>query len=426
MVLMMKRWLCVGLLVALNAMMAAKVLADQTVDAKNRYGVTALSIACMNGDLAAVRALLDQGADPNVAIAGGETPLMTAARTGNVDVVHALIVAGADVNATETSQQTALMWAAAEGNTYVVDALIDANANVDAETNQDFTAMLFAARQGQLETVMRLIDAGADVNRVMKPKNTSGRNPREGTSAIMLAVESGHFEVALALVDRGADPNDQRSGYSPLHAVTWVRKTDRGDNVEGDPPPRGSGDVTSLEFVRQLVAAGAEVNAKLKRGTGGRAKLNHRGATAFLLASKTADLPLLRTLFDLGADPAITNVDGCNALMATCGVGVVAVGEEAGTETEVIAVVDWLIEAGLDPNAVDENGETAMHGAAYRNYPKLVTHLAAHGADASVWNQPNKYGWTPTMIAGGKRPGSFKPSPPTIDALAHAMNDVPQ
>lgn len=421
---MMNRWFRGAVLVALNVVVIANLTADQSIDAKNRYGVTALSIACINGDVAAVRSLLDQHADPNVAIAGGETPLMTAARTGSVDVVQLLIDAGADVNATEASQQTALMWAAAEGNTDVVDALIIASANIDAETNQDFTAMLFAARQGHLETVMHLIDAGADVNRVMKPKNTSGRNPREGTSAIMLAVESGHFELALALADRGADPNDQRSGYSPLHAVTWVRKTDRGDNVEGDPPPRGSGDVTSLEFVRRIVAAGADVNAALKRGSGGRAKLNHRGATAFLLASKTADLPLLQTLFDLGADPAITNVDGCTALMAACGVGVVAVGEEAGTETEVMAVVDWLIEAGIDPNTVDENGETAMHGAAYRNYPKLVAQLASRGADPNVWNQPNKYGWTPTMIAGGKRPGSFKPSPPTIDALARAMKDA--
>lgn len=394
--------------------------ADQNVDATNRYGVTPLAIACTLGDAAATKELLDAGANPNISIAGGETPLMTASRTGNVEVVRLLIAAGANVNATETSDQTALMWAAAEGNTDVVDVLIDAGADIDAATKQDFTAMLFAARQGHLDTTLRLIDAGADVNRAMKPKNTSGRNPRAGMSAILLAVESGHFELALALVDRGADPNDQRSGYAPLHALTWVRKTDRGDNVEGDPPPRGSGDVNSLEFVRRMVASGADVNLPLKRGSGGRAKLNHRGVTPLLLASKTADLPLIETLLGLGADPMLTNVDGCNALMAACGVGVIAVGEEAGTEPEVLAVIDRLIALGLDPNHVDENGETAMHGAAYRNYPAVVDRLASHGADSAVWDRPNKYGWTPTMIASGKRPGSFKPSPPTIAALQRA------
>jgi uncharacterized protein len=413
------RWLCV---VCIIIQLATVAVADTKVDAENRYGVTPLSIACLNGDASAARALIDAGADPNLAITGDETPLMTAARTGNVDVVRVLIDAGADVNATEVSDQTALMWAAAEGNTDVVDMLIDAGAVIDAATEQDFTAMLFAARQGHIETTLRLVDAGADVDRVMKPKNTSGRNPRARMSALMLAVESGHFELALALVERGADPDDQRSGYTPLHAITWVRKTDRGDNVEGDPPPRGSGTVNSLDFVRRIVATGADVNAKLERGSGGRAKLNHRGATPFLLASKTADLALMETLLELGADPMATNVDGCNALMAAAGVGVTAVGEEAGTEPEVLAVVDRLIALGLNPDAVDQNGETAMHGAAYRNYPAVVERLASHGAIPGVWNRPNKYGWTPTMIASGKRPGSFKPSPPTIEALQRAMD----
>lgn len=238
----------------------------------------------------------------------------------------------------------------------------------------------------------------------------------------MLAIESGHFELAKWLIDQGADPNDQRSGYTPLHAVTWVRKTNRGDDVAGDPPPRGSGGMHSLDFVRSLVESGADPNIQLRRGPNGRAKLNHRGATAFLLASKTADLPLLQLLHELGANPGLTNIDETTAVMAAAGVGVVAVGEEAGTESEVIAVIEWLVDLGMDPNAVDKNAETAMHGAAYRNFPKVVTRLAELGADSTKWNHKNKYGWTPVMIASGKRPGSFKPSPVTIDALRSAMN----
>ncbi|TWU46890.1 ankyrin repeat domain-containing protein [Rubripirellula reticaptiva] len=403
----------------------AKAIAEGVApDTPNTYGVTPLSVACTYGRTEVAKVLLAAGADPNKEIAGGETPLMTAARTGDVTIVQMLIDHGAVIDETERSGQTALMWAAAEGNTDVVDTLVRAGAQLGIRTKQGFTAMLFAAREGQIETCQRLVQAGVDVNDVMDPDNTNGRNPRKGSSALLLAVESGHFELALWLVAGGADPNDQRSGYSPLHAITWVRKTDRGDNVQGDPEPRGSGSVPSLQFVRAIADAGADVNAKLKKGSGGKARLNHRGATPFLLAAKTADLPLMKLLWELGADPQLTNVDDCNALMAAAGIGVVAVGEEAGTEPEVLAVIDWLIKLGLDPNHVDANGETVMHGAAYRNYPLAVARLAARGADPLVWDQKNKHGWTPTMIASGKRPGSFKPSPETIAALDHAKNRV--
>lgn len=396
------------------------------VDAKNLYGITPLSIACEYGNSAIVELLLDAGADANQTIAGGETALMTSCRTGDVGIVAALIKHGAAIEAKNKSGQTALMWAADEGNIEAIDVLIEAGAKIDSKTKQGFTAMMFASREGRIDTALRLIEAGADVNDVMNPPNSSGRNPRERTSALMLAVESGHFELALRLVEAGADPNDQRSGYAPLHAVTWVRKTERGDNVEGDPSPRGSGRVTSLQFVRRLIGAGADVNLQLLKGKGGRAELNMRGATPFLLASKTADLPLMEVLLELGADPLVTNADDSDALMAVAGLGVKAVGEEAGTEPEVIAVIDRLIQLGLDPNRVNKDGETAMHGIAYRNYPSAVASLAQHGAQASVWNRKDKYGTTPIMIASGKRPGSFKPSPETIAALEAAMIAQPQ
>jgi ankyrin repeat protein len=241
-------------------------------------------------------------------------------------------------------------------------------------------------------------------------------------SALMLAVESGHFQLALNLVNQGADPNDQRSGYAPLHAVTWVRKADKGDNVEGDPEPRGSGDLTSIDFVRELIKAGADVNLKIEKGKSpGKCKLNRKGLTPLLLASRTADIELMNLLLESGADPKLTNADGCTTIMAAAGVGVVAVGEEAGTEEEVDRAIEILAELGVDPNVVDKNGETAMHGAAYRNYPSAVTTLANLGADSAVWNRKNKHGWKPHDIASGKRPGSFKPSPPTERALDAAM-----
>ena len=81
--------------------------------------------------------------------------------------------------------------------------------------------------------------------------------------------------------------------------------------------------------------------------------------------------------------------------MAAAGVGCLAPGEEAGTEDEALEAVALALELGDDVNAVDDNGETAMHGAAYKSLPKVVQLLAEQGARIEVWNRKNKYGWTP-------------------------------
>ncbi len=392
------------------------LLGNADVDAKTEYQVTPLSIACESGHFEIVRLLCDADADLEVKLSGGETPLMIAARAGHAQVVKLLIEQKANVNAKERRGQSALMWAAAEGHAEVVNILLKGGADLTHRLGNGFSPLLFAARHGRIDVCRRLISAGVDINEAIK-KSGGGRQPRKDMSALMFAVESAHFELAVELVKLGANPNDQRSGFAPLHALSWVRKTKVGDNPEGDPPPRGSGKVNSLQFVSEMIRRGADVNLRLKNGGGGRAKMNNRGATPFLMAAKTADLPLMKLMIELGADPNITNVDGTNALMATSGVGVIAVGEEPGTETEVLESIKYLVGLGLDVNAVDKNGETAMHGAAYHNYPKAVALLAELGADSKIWNRKDKWGATPTMIASGKRPGSFKPSPETIKAL---------
>src|SRR5262249_26261675 len=151
--------------------------------------------------------------------------------------------------------------------------------------------------------VRALLKAGADVNETMQPRKVSGKSSRKGTSALLLAVENGHFALAQVLLEAGADPNDQRSGFTALHALTWVRKPNRGDDPDGEPSPIGSGQLTSLQFVRKLVADGADVNARLKNGKGGPGSFNRVGATPFLMAAGTADVPYMRLLVELGADP---------------------------------------------------------------------------------------------------------------------------
>lgn len=385
------------------------------VSAKNEYGVSALPLACRNGNTKLIEALLEAGANPNTSLPGGETALLTAARTGLVAPVKVLLAHGARIDATERKKQTALMWAAAEGHAEVVGVLIEAGADPGQALESGFTPLLFAARDGHKEVAAVLLAAGVDVGTAIEVEKAGSKAPPQGTTALRLAVENGHFELAIFLLESGADPNDFRSGNTPLHILTWVRKPHRGDGESGMPPPEGSGNMTSLQFAKRLIEDfGADVN--LSQGSGKKGR-----PTPFFMAATRADLDYMKLLHELGADPTLTNQNGTTPLLAVAGVGSRAPEEEAGSESERLATLDWLLELGADVNTVDRGGETAMHGAAYKNVPKVAEWLDKNGADIEVWNQKNKKRWTPLLIAQGFRPGNFKPDFATIEAIEKVM-----
>ena len=401
------------------------VRAGAKVNAANRYGVTPLSLACTNGNGAMVELLLKAGADPNLALPGGETPLMTAARAGKLGPVKSLVIRGATVDSRDERRgQTALMWAAAEGHAEIVKELIEAGADFRLRLASGFTPLLFAVREGRIDVVRVLLKAGADVNETVpaepgRRRGYGGRLPPAGGSALLLAVTNAHYELAAQLLEAGADPNAALPGYTALHAITAVRKPGVGDN---DPAPEGSGRMSSIELVKKLVEHGADINARMtKRANLTNTRLKEIGATPFLLAAQTADAELMRTLAALGADPFLPNIDHSTPLIVAAGLATRSPGEDAGTESEVLEAVQAALDLGADVNAVDINGETAMHGAAYKNLPKVVKLLASRGAKIQIWNREDKFGWTPLAIAVGYRFGNFKPSPETEAAIREVM-----
>jgi uncharacterized protein len=401
------------------------VRAGANVKAANRYGITPLTLAITNGNSALVEMLLQAGADPDTALPGGETALMTAARVGTLASVKALLGRGAKVDSRdEKHQQTALMWAAAEGHAPVAEMLIEVGADVKARLASGMTPLLFAVREGHADVVRVLLKAGADVNETVpveggRRRAVGGRALPPGATPLLTAVMNAHFELAAQLLDAGADPNASLPGYTVLHAIVPVRKPGVGDN---DPAPEGSGTMSSLELVRKLVAAGADINARMtRRANLANTRLNEVGATPFMMAALTADAELMRELAKLGADPSIPNVDSSTPLMAAAGLATRSPGEDAGTESEVVEAAQVALELGNDINAIDKNGETAMHAAAYKNLPKVVKFLASKGANIQVWNKPDKYGWTPLAIAVGYRFGNFKPSPETEASIRDVM-----
>jgi ankyrin repeat protein len=126
-------------------------------------------------------------------------------------------------------------------------------------------------------------------------------------------------------------------------------------------------------------------------------------------------------LLEVGADPSLTNAEQSTPLMVAAGLATRSPGEDPGDEKEVREALQFLLDHGADINAVDANGETAMHSAAYKNLPGAVKFLASKGASIDRWNRENKFGWTPLAIAAGYRFGNFKPSPDTEAALREVM-----
>ncbi len=403
--------------------------AGADVKAANRYGVTALSLAAENGNAVILEKLLRAGADPNTALPGGETALMTAARNGRVAAVKTLLVHGANVNARDDRGENALMWAAARNNADAIRMLVEFGGDIKIRTNRttpagragvftspaptSFSPFLFAVRAGSIDAAKALLEAGANVNDLLS----------DGESALIVAVANGHWELAGFLLDKGADPNLDGAGWNALHQAVRERRPNVGF---GTPGPVPTGKVDSIDVIKKMIAHGVDVNARMTRNgmkDGQRNRLNRLGATAFFLAAKVTDVEAMRVLVAAGADPLMPNADGTTPLMVAAGLKIWNPGEDGGSlmgqEGEVLEAVKMCVELGNDVNAVNSDGETALHGAAFRGVNAVAQYLVDKGAKLDA---KDVRGWTPLLIANGIDYSDFyKQQTATADLLRQLM-----
>lgn len=118
---------------------------DVKLDARSRNGDTALMLAAYKGNLAAVRALLDKGAEPNQT---GWTALHYAATVGNNDIVQLLLDRSAYIDAESPNQTTPIMMAARGGHILTVKLLLDEGADATLKNGANMTAIDFAREGG--------------------------------------------------------------------------------------------------------------------------------------------------------------------------------------------------------------------------------------------------------------------------------------
>jgi ankyrin repeat protein len=431
------------------ATVQALIRAGANVNAASRYGMTPLLFAAQNGDAKVVAALLKAGANPNAAMPEGETPLMSAARTGSVDAIKLLVETGAKVDQREQWQgQTALMWAASQNNAAAVKALIELGADKNARSKLlsfpefkwetsgmvvtvlprgGWTPLMYAARDGAKDAVAALADEKADLN----------ASDPDGTTALMYAIINAHFDTAAVLIEKGADPNVADStGTAALYSAVDMHTM---GPMLSRPSPKLLDTRDAADIVRMLIDHGANVNARLKRPIIGRhhtptgdASLGE-GTTPLARAAKSNDLQLMKMLLDAGADPKLTLKDRTTVLMIAAAGGAV-VGAYAVaipvTEDSSVEAIKLCLDRGVDINAFNTSGTTAVHSAVQRGALKVVKFLGEHGAKLDM---KNKQGRTPLDIAlgvgaapggrggGGGRGRGAGPSPAMADLLRSLM-----
>ena len=439
----------------------ALIAAGANIKLANREGATPLYLASTHGSAPMIEKLLKAGADVNQLGPEGETPLMLVSRTGNLDAIRVLLDQHADVNAKDKLRgTTALMWATEQSHPEAVKMLVERGASVGAQTEidtrnarnnlantvkqrlhsnfgvlgkrgpgndgtpplpvgvaapktsaagaktssaseanaeEDFAAffrrpakkdgggltpLVYAAREDCFECAKTLVAAGADVN----------QRTFYGWTPLLVATQNRHYKLAQYLLEHGANPNTPNNGgWTPLYLATDNR------NIEGGDYPVRAPDMDHLDFIKLLLAKGANVNARICgvestpeecKGDSTETRTNFTmqwlfedGATPFLRAAQSGDVELMKLLLAHGADPKIFTAHNVTPLAVASGIGWVEGVTYEWSPEQNIEAVKMCLDLGIDPNVADDEGRTALHGAAHKGKVEVIQLLVDHGAN---------------------------------------------
>ncbi|HTS26307.1 MAG TPA: ankyrin repeat domain-containing protein [Bryobacteraceae bacterium] len=435
------------------AMVERLLKAGVDANSTKSNGTTALMIAAASGGAGAVKALLDHGANINAReSAHGQTALMFAASLNRAEVVKLLMQHGADAGVSTNVNKLERVIFDVDGNVVpnpparggrgaAAPAAADPKAEEVAGNDNGLpgsgrtgragdpaanggrgqyaprqvgpsymggmTALLYAARDGQMDAARELIAAHADINEV---------SAGDKISPMVMAIINGHFDLAKMLLDDGANPNlVSEAGLTALYTVIDVQWAPHA----WFPQPITEQEHTNyLDLMMALLAHGADINARLGKKIWFRSFthdvtwVDPAGATAFWRAAQSTDLTAMKMLVEHGADPKIPNTAGDTPLMVAAGIGWGA-NFTTNAPGSPMPAVHYCLELGIDVNAVDNRGYTALHGAAYIGNNEMASLLVQKGAKVDV---RTKAGDTVADMANG--PNRFGiPHPETVALL---------
>jgi ankyrin repeat protein len=332
-------------------------LLNAGVDPVNN-GSMALVQAANSGHRDVMQTLLWHDFDPNEKDnCGFCRPIHRAAAHGYVEIVKDLIEAGADIDSLSHTDLSAFATAVVEGHANVVSFFLERGVSTDVLIHGHGTSLAWAAQCGKEEVMKRLLDAGANIEAI-----TDG-----GETVLHWAARGGHPSTVALLLDKGAAPDiSDRRGKTPLHSACSAR-------------------CPNEEIVTLLLEQNVEVN---RRGL-------HDNTTPLATAASLGFVNAIKPLLERGADPAMTDWDGCTPL---------ALAARFGHASTALALLE--VDADIHKEYIDipdECGRTPLFLATLYGHEQIVRILLARGSSAR--KKPTCAGRSPLSFADDHQTG---------------------
>uniref|UniRef100_A0A7M4EL82 Kinase D-interacting substrate of 220 kDa n=1 Tax=Crocodylus porosus TaxID=8502 RepID=A0A7M4EL82_CROPO len=367
------------------------------VDERNENGQTPLMLAAEQGNLEIVQELLKKGANCNLEDSDNWTALISASKEGHVDIVAELLNCNVNLEHRDMGGWTALMWASYKGRTEVAELLLEKGSNpnitglvrpnpgkvvglleyVNFCLQYGTTPLIWAARKGHLECVKYLLQMGADVDQ-------EGAN---SMTALIVAVKGGYTDSVKEILKRNPNVNltdkdgntalmiASKEGHTEivqdlLDAGTYVNIPDR----SGDTVLIGAVRGGHVEIVRALLHKYADIDIR-----------GQDNKTALYWAVEKGNATMVRDILQCNPDTEICTKDGETPLIKA-------------TKMRNIEIVELLLDKGAKVSAIDKKGDTPLHIAIRGRSRKLAELLLRNPKDGRLLYRPNKAGETPYNI----------------------------
>ncbi|XP_036845532.1 ankyrin repeat and KH domain-containing protein 1-like isoform X5 [Oncorhynchus mykiss] len=389
---------------------AVRKLLDEgrSVNEHTEEGESLLCLACSAGYYELAQVLLAMHANvEDRGIKGDITALMAAASGGYVDIVKLLLVHGADVNAQSSTGNTALTYACAGGFLDVVKVLLKEGANIEDHNENGHTPLMEAASAGHVEVARVLLEYGAGIN-------THSNEFKE--SALTLACYKGHLDMVRFLLEAGAD---QEHKTDEMHTALMEACMDGHVEVARlllDSEAQVNMPADSFESPLTLAACGGHVElaALLMERGANLEEVNDEGYTPLMEAAREGHEEMVALLLAQGANiNAQTEETQETALTLACCGGFLEVADfliKAGADIELgcstplmeaaqeghLELVKYLLAAGANVHATTATGDTALTYACENGHTDVADVLLQTGADLE---HESEGGRTPLMKA---------------------------